>query len=181
MQWSNFQIITEEATLEEVVSHCYLVKSTDREWLTDNFLPPSKVPSWFSGAEMTGSLKKPHNYPVKRLLSPSRMNTIFTNLERWNQMLVLPVGVNCTKIHPLLMDQWESRSDHRERMWSTLRQLLSVLEQRTKRGEEKEQMISFHHSVSLHRAGAFSFTRPPQVWETKAAFQRVFRFSRWEL
>lgn len=96
------------------------------------------------------SAKKTANYPVKRLLSPSRMNTIFTNLERQNQMLVLPVGVNSTKIHPLLMDQYESRSDHRERMWSTLRQLLSVLEQRTKRGEEKEQMISFHHSVFLY-------------------------------
>lgn len=45
LQWPNFQIITEEATMEEVVSHSYLVKSTLREWLTDNFLPPSKVPS----------------------------------------------------------------------------------------------------------------------------------------
>lgn len=99
---------------------------------------------------LTGPLKKTHNYPVKRLLSPSRMNTIFTNLERWNQMLVLPVGVKCTKIPPLLMDQKESWSDHRERMWSTLRQLLSVLEQRTKRGEEREQMISFHPSVILY-------------------------------
>lgn len=31
--------------MEEVVSHSYLVKSTLREWLTDNFLPLSKVPS----------------------------------------------------------------------------------------------------------------------------------------
>lgn len=56
MQWSNFQIITDEATVEEVVSHSYLEESTLREWLTDNFLPPSKVPSWFWGAQKNAQL-----------------------------------------------------------------------------------------------------------------------------
>lgn len=60
--------------MEEMVSHCYLVESTLRECLTDNFLPPSKVLSWFTGAEMTCPVKKKkkkHKYLVKSLLSHS--------------------------------------------------------------------------------------------------------------
>lgn len=105
--------------------------------------------------------KKGTNISLKAFCHTSRMNTILTSMEKWNQMLVLPVGVNCTKIYPLLLDQQESRSDHRERMWSTLRQLLKASEQRTKRGEEKrtdDQLSPF--CVSLHRTGAFFSPSP---------------------
>lgn len=50
-------------------------------------------------------------------------------------------------------------------------------ERRRKRADD--QLSPFR--VSLHGAGAFSFTRPPQVRETKAAFWRVFRFRTVEL
>lgn len=104
------------------------------------------------------------------------MNTMFMSMERWNQKLVLPVGVNCTKIHPLFLDQQESRRDHKERMWPTWRQQLRVSEQRTKRGEEKGTMISFHHSVFLHTRLELSSPCPPQGQKAEAGFSYAFRF-----
>ena len=114
--------------------------------------------------------KRKRKISLKAFCYTSCINTIFTSTGGWNQMRVLSVGVNCTKIQ-------ERRRDHRERMWSTLRQLLRVSEQRTKKGEEKNWWSAFQHSAFLYPGLELSFPLPPQRKRTEAGFWCAFRFS----
>lgn len=105
-------------------SHCYRVEFTLGGCLTEDFLPPSKATGWFSGAEMTYPLvKKSTNISLKTLLSPTAREHNLPKPGKVKSDASFARG-GSTHTHKDTPTAFGSARDHRQRMWSTLRQLL---------------------------------------------------------
>lgn len=107
--------------------------------------------------------KKGTNILLKAFCHTSRMNTILTSMEKWNQMLVLPVGVNCTKIYPLLLDQQEQKWSQGENVINLKAAAHSVRAKDKERGRKKNRWSAFTILCFSTQDWSFLFPVPHRV------------------